>query len=97
MTNRDRYLQCKYGITEHEYDVLLRLNGGCCWICSAPPKKRRLHVEHDHATKRIRGLVDWKCNALLQHARDDPAILRKAADYLESTVAQDLIERERDA
>jgi hypothetical protein len=99
MTNRDRYLQRKYGITEAEYEVLLWHNDGCCWICGHPPKKQRLHVEHDHRTKSIRGLTCWRCNALLQHARDDPAILRKAADYLESVVTQDLIalERIRDA
>lgn len=83
MGSRDSYLKRTYGITEADYDALLAEYGGLCWICGEPPKKRRLHVEHDHKTGRIRGLACWKCNNLLRWGRDDPAILRAAARYLD--------------
>ena len=94
---RNHRLMTRYGINQHQYDVLLWYNDGCCWICGKHPKPGGLplHVEHDHRTKRVRGLTCWQCNQALAYARDKPAILRKAADYLESTVAQDLIALER--
>jgi hypothetical protein len=88
----------RYGITEFGYEILLGHHDGACWICGKMPKKQSLHVEHDHKTGRIRGLVCWRCNALLQHANDKPAILRAAADYLESREANVLLGRkEQDA
>jgi hypothetical protein len=97
--DRDRYLRRTYGITEGEYALLLDAHEGGCWICGRKPKKggRRLHVEHDHKTGRVRGLACWKCNQGLQTYRDDPAKLRAAADYLESTLATDIIEGARSA
>ena len=95
MTSRDRYLLRKYGITESEYDVLLAWNYGAGWICDSLPKKRRLHVEHDHRTDAVRGLTCWSCNVLLKQAKDDPAILMSAANYLVSDNAQNLLSLER--
>lgn len=95
MTTRDRYLQRKYGITEADYEKLLAIREGRCWICLSPPKARRLHVEHDHKTKRVRGLTCWRCNALLQHAKDDPAILYAAGLYLLSNEADFVLRKER--
>jgi hypothetical protein len=96
---RKSQLAKKYGLTPDDYDVLLAAHGGRCWICLKEPKPggRRLHVDHDHRTKRVRGILCWKCNTGLANFNDSRGIMRKAADYLESTVAQDLIERERDA
>lgn len=93
-TTRDRYLQRKYGITEADYENLLSVHSGVCWICGRGPKTRRLHVDHDHKTGRVRGLLDWKCNTLLQHAGDNPAILRYAATYLEGDLADRILRKE---
>jgi len=94
---RERYLRKTYGITSLQYDKLLESHDGRCWICNRLPKKRRLHVEHDHRTGRIRGLADFRCNLLLQHAHDDSAILRRAAEYLESREADAVLGRGTDA
>lgn len=51
-----------YGITAEQYDAMLARQGGGCVICGRPPKKKRLAVEHDHKTKRVRGLACWRCN-----------------------------------
>ena len=91
LTSRDRYLRRTYGITEAQYQQLLEAGGGGCWICGKPPKKRALHVDHDHKTGRVRGILCWRCNRGLQHYTDEPARLRAAATYLESTRAQEIM------
>jgi len=56
----------RYGLTIGEYDALLKRQKGRCAICRRPPKKRRLYVDHDHATKKIRGLLCASCNSSLE-------------------------------
>ena len=86
MTDRDKYLRKKYGITEDDYQKMEATHDGGCWICGRKPKLggRRLHVDHCHKTGRVRGLLCWHCNAGLRKYTDNPAKLRRAADYLET-------------
>lgn len=81
---RLRYLQSRYGLTIEQFDEMVEKQGGLCAICSSPPKGRwkRLHVDHDHVTGKVRGLLCHACNILLGHARDSGDILQKAAAYL---------------
>jgi Recombination endonuclease VII len=44
----DRRLKKVYGISLSEYEMLLEEQEGVCAVCGAPPKTRRLHVDHDH-------------------------------------------------
>ena len=46
------------------------------------PKQRHLHVDHDHRTKKVRGILCWQHNAGLRKFRDNPAWLDNAANYL---------------
>lgn len=80
--NRDNYLKKKYGITEKDYNILLKKNNGGCWICGRKPKKRRLCVDHNHKTGQVRGLLCYKCNYGLPWFNDDPELLMKANKYL---------------
>ena len=50
------------GVTDAEYTRLLAAQGGGCAICHATPKTRRLHVDHDHASGKVRGLTCHRCN-----------------------------------
>jgi hypothetical protein len=59
---------------------LLRSQGGLCAICRVAPA---VHVDHDHATGTVRGMLCFPCNAAIGHLRDDPATVRRAAAYLE--------------
>lgn len=82
---RDRagHLKRKYGMTIEDYDGMLEAQGGGCAICGRPPRPDiSLHVDHDHETGRIRGILCWPCNNLLGDVQDDPARLYAAADYL---------------
>ena len=83
---RDRELRRKYGITTAEVDQLLDAQEHLCAICRRPHRGKgtRLHVDHCHATNRIRGLLCSNCNTLLGLAGDDPARLRAAASYIEA-------------
>lgn len=86
-SRRDRYLRAKYGISESVYDEILRSQGYRCAICGAPPKPgRRLHVDHDHRSGRVRGALCWFCNhRVLGRRRENPAIHLAAARYLSSS------------
>ncbi len=93
---REKYLQKTYGMSEADYEALLAEFDGNCWVCRKPPKTKRLHVEHDHQTGLVRGLVCWTDNKLLGVARDNPELLRNAAAYLESDRAQTILLARKD-
>ena len=52
----------KYNMRPEEYDAMLEVQSGVCLICGRPPKKIRLHVDHDHKTGKVRGLLCFQCN-----------------------------------
>jgi predicted nucleic acid-binding Zn ribbon protein len=79
--------QYLYGITAEEYDALLAAQEGRCAICGSPDwpgKGNRPHIDHDHETGRIRGLLCNNCNTGLGQFKDDPQRLRAAIRYLEA-------------
>jgi recombination endonuclease VII len=51
-----------------------------CAICSG---RHRLSVDHCHKTDEVRGYLCGYCNPALGSFKDDPKLLRRAADYLE--------------
>lgn len=79
------YLKRTYGITADEYDVMVGERRGRCEVCGQVPagKRDRLHVDHDHSTGVVRGLLCSACNVSLGHVKEDPARLRALADYIE--------------
>jgi hypothetical protein len=74
----------RHGLTPEIYEEMLARQGGVCAICrcSARGSDRRLHVDHDHATGRVRGLLCGPCNHAVGLFKDDPARLSRAATYL---------------
>lgn len=82
---RNQEMRTRYGIGLVEYDVLLEAQGGVCPICGAlEPKPYGFHVDHDHKTGAVRGLLCGNCNTACGLVQDDPVRLRAAADYLEA-------------
>src|SRR5438132_8018897 len=80
---RNTFRQRLYGVPLEVYRAKVRAQGGVCAICGGPPGKRSLNVDHDHVTGKIRDLLCPTCNVGLGGLRDDPLLLRKAADYIE--------------
>jgi len=78
--------QYLYGITPEEYAALLKSQGGRCAICriDTPRGKGGWHLDHDHATGRMRGLLCHGCNIALGYFADDLDRLRGAIAYLEA-------------
>ena len=78
--SRNRTLKYKYGITIEDYERMLVEQNHQCYICNAETK---LVVDHCHESGKVRGLLCHQCNIMLGMAKDNPAILRLAANYLE--------------
>lgn len=70
-----------YSLTTAQYDALLVHQRGVCAICGGA-RRYALHVDHDHSTGKVRGLLCRADNKLLAIVRDDPARLLAAAEYL---------------
>lgn len=79
---RDIRLRESYGIGIDDYEKMLEQQSGMCAICSRPPGKKGLVVDHDHVTGRVRKLLCGLCNTALGLLRDDPALLETAAAYI---------------
>ncbi len=69
------------GVTDAEYAAKLAAQGGGCAICGATPKTRRLHVDHDHRSGEVRGLLCHRCNRTLA-SWITPDWLVQASGYL---------------
>ena len=83
---RDLYYRRTYGVTADEVNAMLEAQGGGCAICGVKPERlASMHLDHDHERGHLRGLLCLSCNQALGHFRDDPALLRAAAGYLERT------------
>jgi hypothetical protein len=81
--NRARRLRRQYGISQTAFDALLNSQGGVCAACGKPDwNGKGPHVDHDHATGKVRGILCSNCNTILGHAKDNIAILELAIEYL---------------
>jgi hypothetical protein len=83
----------RHGLTMQQYVAMLEAQGGVCGICHGDWKgwngQQGPHIDHCHKTGRVRGLLCGVCNHAIAMLREDPVIIRRAADYLEqqTTVA----------
>jgi Recombination endonuclease VII len=80
--DREGHLKRKYGVTQNMFEALVAAQLGNCAICGAN-EDLSLHVDHDHTTKRVRGLLCGKCNKAIGLLNDDPALMLSAKGYLE--------------
>jgi hypothetical protein len=75
----------KYGLTAEQFDQMVQDQGGACRICGIVPTGV-LHIDHDHETGKIRGLLCGKCNKGIGLLGDDHKRLLRAALYLSGVV-----------
>jgi hypothetical protein len=87
---RKWYLRFNYGITPEEYDDILARQDCGCGICGRKPvasgRYNVGHVDHDHSKKvgdigYVRGILCSDCNLGGGRYKDDPKLLRRAADW----------------
>ena len=82
--NKNHKLKRAYGISLEDYTEMLSEQEGCCAICMRHHSlfTRKLSVDHDHQTGKIRGLLCKDCNTSLGQFNDDVDTLLKAVSYL---------------
>jgi hypothetical protein len=78
---RQHNLKRSFGLTIEEYDAMHDAQGGVCAICGRPQKNKRLAVDHNHTTGKIRGLLCTTCNRALGYL-ENPDWRLKADAYL---------------
>lgn len=77
----NRELRYRYGISLKDYDAMCAAQSNRCAICGNLPKKR-LSIDHCHASNHLRGLLCGNCNTGLGMFKDDPVVMEKAIAYL---------------
>lgn len=95
---RKRVLRTRYAVEIGLIEQLYEMQEGCCSICGkhgeSPgavdhgDRMKVLHIDHDHKTGGIRGLLCIGCNIGLGGFRDDPVALVSAAHYLQQKRGQ---------
>ena len=81
--NRGRIAERVYGMAPGQYAAMVEAQGGKCAVCLQPPSRGTLHVDHDHATGQVRGLLCQRCNVALGLLLDDPRRIAALMDYAE--------------
>jgi hypothetical protein len=90
-SSHERRVQEVYGLAPGDYDRLYEAQGGTCAICRrARGIARKLAVDHDHRSGRVRGLLCSTCNKILGHLRDDSSVAYGIYSYLTYYPAQKL-------
>ena len=86
-SQKSRNLWRWYRMTIEEFHAMFLRQGQVCAICKndEPYGKRTWHVDHDHKTGKIRGILCSPCNLMLGHAKDNPETLRAASAYLRTS------------
>lgn len=83
IAGRLKHLRQNYGITPQTFEDMLKAQNGLCRLCGKPEyTTRRFCVDHDHKTGKIRALLCDPCNTGLGQFQDDPQLLAKAIEYL---------------
>lgn len=80
----------KYGLTIEDAEIMLKNQGHKCLICGEEillfgdmkNRDKVAHVDHNHETGEVRGLLCDKCNRGLGFFRDNEEYLINAASYL---------------
>lgn len=77
-------LVSKYGLTLEQYNSLRDKQDYKCAICNKHESKftKALHVDHNHKTGKVRGLLCDSCNRAIGHFKEDPKAIASAIEYI---------------
>jgi hypothetical protein len=78
----------KFGMDHSAYKEMLESQDGRCAICAIhasdySQRYKNLHVDHNHRTGKVRGLLCHNCNTALGSFFDDEEFLKSAVEYLQ--------------
>ena len=76
-----------YDLTPAQYNLIFQTQNGCCAICHCKAGKKKLAVDHDHTTGKVRGLLCFRCNTALERLETVPLWHEQAFRYLILTQA----------
>jgi hypothetical protein len=80
---KEKAMKANYGITLEQYNTMWKLQKESCGICGAKETKGKgFHIDHDHKTGKVRGILCNQCNLGLGHFNDNVAKMLLAIEYL---------------
>jgi hypothetical protein len=79
VVRRTQNLRARYGLTPADVESILQKQAGGCALCSTP--LARFHVDHNHLTGRVRGLLCHRCNIVIG-GWDNPDFRTRALAYM---------------
>jgi hypothetical protein len=72
-----------YGINLEEYNKMLSEQNNLCYICHKTNNDgRKLSIDHNHETGKIRKLLCKKCNSAIGLLNEDIELFKKCIEYL---------------
>jgi len=74
-------LKRRYGLDLGKLEAMRRFQDNACAVCGAT-KVKRLCVDHNHKTNRVRGLVCGGCNNLIGYIETKPTRIMNVLRYL---------------
>ena len=84
LRTRKSDLKKRYGLSVEDFEDMLEKQGNKCGICDQVLEGgRRTHIDHCHASGKIRKLLCPNCNTGIGKFKDDLGLLKKAIKYLE--------------
>lgn len=83
---KNAWIRWKFnGFTLEDYGRMFEKQRGLCALCSLPKEeyKKYFCIDHDHVTKKVRGLVHSYCNTIVGIVESKRELLNKAEQYLQ--------------
>ncbi len=84
--NRKSRLRRHYGIPPEQFDEMYETQDGKCAICKGELlwQTNGLHVDHDHKTRWVRGLLCGRCNLGIGQFVDDVDLMQRAIERMDA-------------
>lgn len=80
--SRRYYFSRQYGLTPDQVDEMAQAGCAICGTHAWTGRHKGPHVDHDHTTGAVRGILCHECNTGLGKFRDNPDLLERAVAYL---------------
>jgi hypothetical protein len=76
-------IKYRYGVTAETYTKMFEKQKGLCEICKKPsPPSKRLGIDHNHITGKVRDLLCMRCNSGIGMFGDNINTTKNAIKYL---------------